>query len=53
MTAMDLGRGHEIFDKLILWQLAGIYAVMPVICAGSIAGKKKTEFAVAPVDHES
>jgi len=43
MTAMDLGRGREIFDKLILWQLVGIYAVMPVICAGSIAGEKERD----------
>jgi hypothetical protein len=43
MTAMDLGRGYEIFDKLILWQLAGIYVVMPVICAGSIAGETERD----------
>ncbi len=43
MTAMDLGRGREIFDKLILWQLTGIYLVMPVICAGSIAGEKERD----------
>ncbi|MHC4879514.1 MAG: hypothetical protein ACYTGL_23925 [Planctomycetota bacterium] len=43
LTAMDLGRGREIFDQLILWQLAGVVIVTPIISAGAIAEEKERD----------
>ncbi len=43
LTAMDLGRGREIFDQIVLWQLAGIVLVTPVISAGAIAEEKERD----------
>lgn len=43
LTVMELGRGREIFDKLVLWQLAGIYLVMPIVTAGAIAHEKERD----------
>jgi ABC-type transport system involved in multi-copper enzyme maturation permease subunit len=43
LTAMDLGRGREIFDQIVLWQLAGILLIAPVISAGAIAEEKERD----------
>ena len=43
LTVMDLGRGREIFDQIVLWQLAGIVLVGPVISAGAIAEEKERD----------
>lgn len=43
LTAMDLGRGREIFDQIVLWQLAGIVLIAPVISAGAIAEEKERD----------
>ena len=43
LTAMDLGRGREIFDQLILWQLAGVVIVTPIISSGAIAEEKERD----------
>ena len=36
-----LGRGGELFDALIVAQLAGVWLVMPALCAGAFAREKE------------
>lgn len=43
LTAMDLGRGREIFDQIVLWQLSGILILTPVATAGAIAEERQRD----------
>lgn len=36
-----LGRGREMFDRLVLLQFGAVYLFMPVLMAGTIAGEKE------------
>jgi len=41
LSVMTLGTGGAVFDRIVLWQLAGIALVMPVITAGAIASERE------------
>ena len=37
----DLGRGREVFDSLMMWQLIGVCLFMPILCSGAVASEKE------------
>lgn len=41
LSVMTLGTGGAVFDRIVLWQLAGIALVMPMITAGAIASERE------------
>ena len=38
---LDLGRGRQLFDQLVLWQLGGVCLFMPILTSGAIASEKE------------
>lgn len=38
---LELGRGRQFFDQLVLWQLAGVCLFMPVLTAGAVSSEKE------------
>lgn len=38
---LDLGRGRQLFDQLVLWQLGGVSLFMPILTSGAIASEKE------------
>ena len=38
---LDLGRGRQLFDQLVLWQLGGVCLFMPILTSGAIASERE------------